>query len=250
MVASPGRVMAAGVLWLTLAAGLPARAQDTLAAHAQPALADVSADVKVVSHNDRELEKMGKGYSQAYTLEHQRFFWKAPGEARFQARKGVIQVLRITNGSRQMSEITGLAVLRKRMVEDVEQKPGKADTIVDLGAITPAWVRNVESRCLRVESRDGHSVEVFNFWYRNDPGSVHALWIDRATHTVVEHVIYVRGQATRVKKRIVYADVRQLGEVRLPTSVSVYNAEGKLAAQMRYDGLRVNQGLQDKLFTF
>ena len=237
-------------LALLLLAVRPACAQKSLDEYAQPELKDLTASLKVLSHNNKELAKIGKDYVDAYTLEHQQFFWKEPGQARIQGNRGPIHILRITSGGRQMFEVSGLAVLRNRHTEDVNKKPGKADTILDLGVFTPAWAQSVESRWIRAESRDGKTLQVFDFWYPADPGAKHTLWIDPTTKTVVEHVYHGRGKHNGIKKRFVFGDVKQCNGVELPTTVCIFNDEGKQAAAMRYETLKVNESLPDKLFRF
>ena len=235
---------------LLLLAARPASAQKSLDEYAQPGLKDLTASLKVLSHNNKELAKIGKDYVDAYTLEHQQFFWKEPGQARIQGNRGLVHILRITSGGRQMFEVSGLAVLRNRHTEDVNKKPGKADTILDLGVFTPAWVQSVESRWVRAENRDGKTLQVFDFWYPADPGAKHTIWIDPVTKTVAEHVYHWRGKTNTIKKRFVFGDVKQVNGVELPTTVSIYNDEGKQAAAMRYETLKVNESLSDSLFKF
>jgi hypothetical protein len=239
----------AGALCIGLA--LPAHAQKSLREYAQPALNDLTASVAVVTKNPTELNKIGKGYADAYTLDDQQISFKDPGKVRFQGKRGLLHINRVTNASRQLFEVTGVAFLKHRKVEDLNDSPGKADSIVDLGVLTPAFVESVESHWLRREERDGKMLQVFQFWHKIDPAAKHTLWIDPSTKTVVEHVVYHRDpKKIGFRKRFVFSDVKQVSGVFVPSKVSLYNGENKLAGVMRYDGIRVNSGLADKLFVF
>jgi outer membrane lipoprotein-sorting protein len=231
------------------AAALPAGAQKSLEAFAQPNLRDLTASFKVLTHNDRELEKIGKGYTDAYTLDSQQFFFKEPDRVRFQGKRGLVSVLRISNGNRQMQEVGGLAVLKNRRMENLDKKPGKADTILDLGVLTPGLIGGMESKWVRTEARDGKKLEVFEFWHKADPRLRQTLWIDPGTKIVVDRIEHHRAASKPgFKKRFVYTEPKQFDGVWLPTRVAVYNGENKLAGTARYDSIKVNTGLPDKLF--
>lgn len=226
---------------------LPVQAANpSLDSYAQAGLKDLAASIDVVSKNDRELDKMGKGYRDAYTLSSQEISFKEPGLGRFEGKKGILTVRRITTPNRQLFEVP---TLRVRKVEDISTKPGKADSVADLGLITPAWADSVESKWLRTEQREGKTLQGFDVWSKSDPLSRHTLWIDPATKTVVEHVHFHRNPSkTGFRKRLVYSEVKQVNGVWVPTRVSLYNSENKLAAVMRYERVRVNTGLSDNLF--
>jgi hypothetical protein len=243
--------LAAGALTVlltgaTLLTGPVRAANPTLESYAQASLKDLSAGIEVISKNDRELEKIGKGYTDAYTLTSQEISFKEPGLGRFQGKKGVLSVRRITTPRQQLFEVP---LLRVRKVEDISKKPGKADTVADLGLITPGWADSVESKWLRAEQRDGKTLQGFDVWSKSDPLSRHTLWVDPTTKTVVEHLHFHRNPSkTGFRKRLVYSEVKQVNGVWVPTRVSLYNSENKLAATMRYDRVRVNTGLADSLF--
>jgi hypothetical protein len=233
----------AGVLLLH--AG-PAHAQKNLDAFAQPALKDLTAGVRVLSHNSRELRKIGKSFEEGYKLERQEISCKEPGMVRYQGKKGLLTLRYITNGNRRLSEVS---TFRIRKNEDISKEPNKGETIADLGVITPAWVDRVESKWLRTEERGGKRVEVFQYWYKEDPRYLHTIVVDPTTKTIIETTAHHRSRKKPgFKKRFVYSEVTRINGVNLPQRVGVYNGENKLAAELRYEGIRVNTGLPDTLF--
>jgi hypothetical protein len=225
----------------------PASAQKTLDAYAQPSLKDVSASVDVVSKNDRELGKIGKGYVDAYKLTEQVIQYKEPGRVRFQGKRGLFTIRYITNGGSKLTEVPTLRIRKKA---DISKEPAKGDSINDLGVLTPSWAARVQDRWLRTETREGKTLQVFEYWYKEDPRYRHTLWIDPETRTIAEHVAHHRNpKRPGFKKRFVYGDVKQVNGVWLPTKVMLYNGENNLAATMRYESIKVNAGLKDSLFS-
>ena len=226
----------------------PAWAQKTLDFYAQPALTDLSTSVSIVSKNDRELEKIGKGYVDAYRLDKQQIWCKEPGRMRFEGKQGVFTIRYVTNGNRRLTEVP---TLRVREVDDISKEPGKGDAIVDLGIVTQAWVDRVQDRWLRQETRDGKTYQVFEFWFKEDPRYRHTLWMDPATKTVMEHTAHHRSRRKPgFRKRMVYSDLKQINGVWVPTKVTLYNGENKLAGVTRYDSIKVNTNIPDSLFNF
>lgn len=233
---------------LLLGLSLPAPAQKGLDGFAQAGLQDLTASVAVLSKNDAELQKIGKGYVDAYRLNKQELWAKEPGLFLFQGKQGVLTIRYVTNGGRKLMEVAGLRI---RHVDDIAQEPGKGDSLADLGIITPAWVQRITAQWLRTETRNGKQLQVFEYWFSQDPRSKHTIWVDPATKTMVDHIAHHRNpKRPGFKKRFVFSEVKQYGGVSAPTRVDLYNGENKLAASMRYDAIKINTGLPDKMFQF
>jgi len=233
---------------LTLLAGSAAHAQKSLDDYTQPALKDLSASVGVLSHNDRELRKIGKGYSDAYKLGQQEVQCREPSQVRFQGKKGLFTIRYITNGNRKLTEVP---TLRIRKVDDISKEPGKGDSISDLGVITPAFADRVEAKWLRSETRDGATLQVFEFWYKEDPRRRHTVSMDPATKTIVEHIDHHRSKKKPgFRKRLLFSQPKQVNGVWVPTRAALYNGENKLSAEVKYESIKVNTGLAEKLFKF
>jgi hypothetical protein len=225
-----------------------AHAQKTLDAYAQPALKDLSASVDVLSHNDGELRKIGKGYVDAYKLAKQEVQCREPSQMRFQGKKGLFTIRYITNGARKLTEVP---TLRIRKVDDISKEPGKGDSISDLGVITPAWADRVEAKWVRAETKGGANLQVFEFWYKEDPRRRHTISVDPATKTIVEHIDHHRSKKKPgFRKRLVFSQPKQVNGVWLPTRAALYNGENKLSAEVKYESIQVNSGLSEKLFKF
>ena len=246
---APSLAIKIGLFALTLGVGLgarPALAQKELSDYAQPGLKDLTASVKLLSYDNRELSKLGKGFAELYKLESREIWCKEPACVRVQGKKGIMTLRSVTNGDRRKVEVP---TMRIRKVENVADEPGKADSIIDLGLVTPAWLRTVQSRWLRTETRNGKPHQVFEFWHPEDARAKHTIVLDPATKTIVEHIAHHRSQRKKsFKRRVVYSEPKQINGVWIPTRAAAYSPANKLAGEVRYDKIQINTGLPDSLF--
>lgn len=243
----PRWLACAAAVAFTLSSADGALAQKQLSDYVQPAFRDITARPKVVSKNVGELKKMGKGYVDAYTLSRQEFRGKVPGMVRFEGKKGLLTVKRVTNGNRQLMQVPPV----HRKVTSLSKEPWKGDSVLDIGLLTADLVKAVESKWLRSENREGKALEVFEVWHPADPKYKHELILDPVTRTVVEHISHHRSvRRAGFKKRLVYREVVQISGVYIPQVAEIYSGENKLAAVMRYEEIKINTGLPDSLFKF
>lgn len=240
----------ASALPLVALAGLstarPAQAQKSIEAYFQKGLKDLTAELEVVSKNDAELRKIGKGYADAYSVQKKSFWYKEPGKVKFEGKKGLITFRMVTNGDQRMTQISFPPY---KKVDDLKKDPGKADSISDIGILTPDWLPDHDYVWARSEKKDGKDLEVFEFWDKRDPRYKHTIWVDPATKTITEHIAHHRAKKLKgFKKRFVFTNVKQISGVWIPTEVTVYSPTNKPAGTMRYDSIKVNTGVPDSLF--
>jgi outer membrane lipoprotein-sorting protein len=227
-----------------LAPAKPAQAQKSIESFFQTGLKDLTAELEVVSKNDAELKKIGKGYTDAYSMAHKTFWYKEPGKVRFEGKKGLFNVKMITAGDKKLTQY---ALYRK--VEDLKKEPGQADSISDIGLLTPDWLPDHDYVWVRTEKKDGKDLDVFEFWDKRDPKYKHTMWVDPQTKTIVEHIAHHRAKKLKgFKKRFVFSNVKQINGVWVPTEVTVYSTDNKAAGTMRYNSIKVNTNLPDSLF--
>ena len=240
----------AAALPLAALAGLstakPAQAQKSIDAFIQKGLKDLTAELEVVSKNDAELRKIGKGYADAYSVQKKSFWYKEPGKVRFEGKKGLITIRMITNGDRKMTQMSFPPI---KDIDDLKKDPGKADSISDIGILTPDWLPDHDYVWVSTEKRDGKSLEHFQYWDKRDPRYKHSIWIDPSTKTIVEHIAHHRAKRLKgFKKRFVFSNVKQISGVWIPTEVTVYSPTNKAAGTMRYNSIKINTGVADSLF--
>lgn len=238
-------VLLAGAL--TPGLGHPAfSAEKPLDDYAQPGLRDLAAKIKILSHDDRALSKISKDFPKGFTLGSQEIWCKEPGKVRFQGKKGLFTIRQVTNGNRKLFEAPAV-----HKVDDITKEPGKGDSIADLGLITPGWIDTVQHEWLRTETRDGKPVQVYQYWNKEDPRARHTIIVDPATKTVLENISHFRSKKKPgFRKKLVYSAHQQINGIWVPTRVTVYNGEDKRGGEMQYESIRINGGIDDKLFKF
>ncbi len=72
------------------------------------------------------------------------------------------------------------------------------------------------------------------------------ITVDSAKHFVLKREWF--GQDGKLRATFVYSEPTQISGVWLPTDMKVSNADGQLAGETKAKEIKVNQGLDDKLF--
>ena len=80
-----------------------------------------------------------------------------------------------------------------------------------------------------------------------DDTSRHRIWVDPQKKYVTKREWY--SQKGRQLATFFYNEPSNVGGVWVPTKMQVKNVDGVLAGETFYTGLKVNQGLQDSLFS-
>jgi len=237
-----------GLALILTTLALPAHAQQSLGDYVQRELRDLQGTTTVIFKNERELAKLGRDFVEAYNLQEVQFFLKEPGCVRMQGRRGIATVRYITNGDRKLTEVP---TLRIRSIKNIAQDPSEGETALDFGVITPSVLARIDGRFLRMEQHLGKNCAVFELWWRAEPRLRQTVWLDPQTRTVVDRIEHHRARRRPgFKKRFVFSEVQRINGVWIPTRVDIYNPENRLAGSSRYSNVRVNSGLDDRLFQF
>lgn len=239
----------AALALLVLATAAPATASgpESLASYAQPGLRDVRATVVVEKKFDAALREIDEDEEKGYRIKRSHFSLKEPNKVRVEGKYGLINILYVINGDRKLRSAMGI-----RRVKNIAQSPGERYTALEIGAVTPALVEQLDSRFLRWETRGAKKLPVFEVRFKGEPGGARPeqIVIDPQTRVIVERSVMFRTRP-KVKRRYVYMNpVKYAGDVWLPTRVELYSPKGNLAAIQRYDAVTVNGGLSDSLFQF
>lgn len=215
--------------------------------YVQDGIKDFTLNARAAKANERELIKISKDFAMAYralsSVALVRF--KEPSKFRIESTIKKTKVLHIVNGNRRMHKIAGV-----KLEEDIRDAPGKRQTSLDFGFISPSLLKLGDARFVR-EDRNGNYV--FDFTWKKvgseQDTSRHRLWIDPKTKIIERREWY--NQEGRMMATFHYKEpVRITGDVFLPTVVQVYNVENKFAGETRQSDFKVNTGLEDSLFTW
>jgi hypothetical protein len=243
MKAASGALLAVLLLSLRATASGP----ETLESYAQPGRRHVRATIVVEKKIDAALREIDDDEEKGYRIKRTHFSLKEPNKVRVEGKYGLINILYVINGDRKLRSAMGV-----RKVKNIAQSPGERYTALEIGALTPALVEQLESRFLQWEARAGKKMPLFEVRFKGEPGGARPerILIDPATRVIVERSVMFRTRP-QVRQRYVYTDpMKHAGDVWLPTRVELYSPTGKLAAVSRYESVSVNGGLPDSLFQF
>src|SRR5262249_40208326 len=127
------------------------------------------------------------------------------------------------------------------------ESPGKRYTLFDIGVLTPSALAVMESKYLRSEVQDGVTAQVFEMNYRGDDTSRFTIWVDLVRRVVLKRAWY--NGSGKLKAVFLYQEHRQVRPgLWAPTRLEIRNGEDAVAGVTSYSDLKVNQGLDDKLF--
>lgn len=213
--------------------------------YVQTRLQDLRATIRQQTANQRELEKINRDFANSYRVKQMTARYKEPLRMRLESKIGVVNVVYIINGNQKYVSAGPI-----RNTDDITHAPGKRQTLMDFGILTPSFMRLVNARFLRFETEGATRYAVFELtWANSDDTSKHIVWMDGKTRTIYKRQWY--NQQGKLMATFYYRNpVEASPGVWVPTRVEVYNADGKLGGVTTYSELRVNEGLPDNLFVF
>lgn len=213
--------------------------------YVQTHLRDLRGTVRQQTANQRELEKINKDFANSYRIKQMTARYKEPSMMRLESKVGVVSVVYIINGNRKHVSAGPI-----KTTDDISNAPGKRQSLMDFGILTPSFMRLVNAKFLRYDHEGGVRYPVFELtWANSDDTSKHIVWMDGKTRTIVKRQWY--NQLGKLMAIFYYKNPVEVAPgVWVPTRVEVYNSEGKLGGVTTYTDLRVNEGLPDALFQF
>jgi hypothetical protein len=232
-----------GLLWCS--AGFATAQSQDINDYVQTRLLDLRATVRQQTANQRELEKINKDFANSYRIKQMTARYKEPSRMRLESKLGVVNVVYIINGNYKHVSAGPI-----KHTDDISNAPGKRQSLMDFGILTPSFMKLVNAKFLRYDHEGGMRYPVFELtWANSDDTSKHIVWMDGKTRTVVKRQWY--NQHGTLMATFYYKNPAEVAPgVWVPTRVEVYNAEGKLGGVTTYVNLHVNEGLPDSLFQF
>lgn len=236
-----------GPILALMAAAVPA-AEPKITDYCQAKLSDLSFTARVVSAKQAELKKINEDFSMSYRFKYSNVWLKEPLMLRMETVVDDTKVFYIVNGTKRLVTVprTGL-----RQREDLSKAPGKRQTPLDFGILTPSLFRGFfTAKYVRTETRgDLKGCLVFDMTYVPglDDTTRHRVWVDAEKGVTPKREWYSQNGGYLVATMF-YSDVKAIGGVFIPQKVTVNNAEGKFAGSTAYQGVKVNTGLESTLF--
>lgn len=210
--------------------------------YTQRSLQDATFVARVVSSNQRELGKINRDFGNSYRFDTTTVRVKEPFKLRLEAAVEDTNVLYIINGPRQLIKIRQI-----HSVQDLTGKPGRRQTMLDFGILTPSLFSSLfEAKFVRNDRATGNVVFDLTYPARLDDTSRHRIWVDAERKIVTKREWY--NQYGRLMATFLYLSPKLEGGVWMPTRLEVKNIDGAIAGITRYDSIKVNTGLSDSLF--
>lgn len=215
-----------------------------IATYLQPKLKDLSFTVRVGSSSQRELAKINEDFAKSYKFKQTKVYAKEPFKLRLESLVEDQTVLFILNGPTRWLKVPSIRLSTK---ENLAKSPGKRQTWLDFGILTPGLFSGLfEATYVRLDRESGRAVFDLTFAKALDDTSRQRVFIDPDRKYVARREWY--SQEGRLRAVFSYESPVQVDGVWLASKLTVKNADGKVAGVSSYTDLKVNSGLSDSLF--
>ncbi|MCS6924150.1 MAG: hypothetical protein NZM10_07235 [Fimbriimonadales bacterium] len=209
---------------------------------AQDKLRDLQMEARAEGVRLGELRKINKDFANAYRFRRMLVQYKEPLKLRLESEVQGQKIIYILNGGQKL-----VIAPRQRVREDVTNAPGKRQTPLDFGFITPALARLLDAKFLREERENGTLLLVYELtWGYTQDTARHIVWIDPERRYLVRRHWHSFGI---YRARFEYKEpVQAAPGIWIPSKIEVYNADQRFGGRTVNTNIRVNQGLNDQLF--
>ena len=209
----------------------------------QPNFRDASFQVKVTYANQSELGKINKDFGQTYKFKVMDVKLKEPFMIRMTGNVEDTSVLFVLNGSTRLMSVPKVGLKQR---ENLEDEPGKRQTPLDFGFMTPSMFQGLfEAKFVRNDRATGDYVFDITYNPKYDYKSYYRVWVDPAKRYITRREWYRRD---RELATFFYSNPVNEGGVWLPTHLLVKNVDNQRAGETEYLAMKVNTGLSDDLF--
>lgn len=215
----------------------------TIQSFVQPSLQDITIVARIVKADQNELKKINKDFGTSYRFETTKIFYKEPYKLRAEASVDDTNVRYIITGPSKRFIAGGRTIF----TENLTRAPGKRQTPLDFGIITPALLQGyIAAKFVRTDRATGEQVFDLSYQPNFDDTSRHRVWLDAEKKYVVKREWY--NQEGQQIATFFYDAPKKENGVWVPTRLTVKNVENKLAGVTVYNDIKVNSGLSDSLF--
>jgi outer membrane lipoprotein-sorting protein len=204
-------------------------------------LQDISFTTKVATASRAELRKINPDFALGYEAETVNILWKEPMMIRLNSTYNGQAAVYVINGNTKSFRVPRVGYNGK---EDVSKSPGKRQTLMDFGLISPSMKSSfLTGTFIRTEG----GLYVFDLKYQvTKDTSRHRVWVDPARRMITKRMWF--GQKGELMATFLYEDPVQAGGVWIATKTTVKNAENKTAGSTRTSNIQVNTGINASNF--
>lgn len=206
---------------------------------------DATFTAVVASSNQKELAKINKDFANSYRFKSTSVRIKEPFKIRLETKVDDMDILFIVNGSTRVVRIPSRGIRNK---ENLSKAPGKRQTALDFGLLTPALFNNLfEAKYIRTDRATGDIVFDLTYIPALDDTTRHRIWVDPAQRYINKREWYSQNGG-HLMATFLYSEAKQFGNVWFPTKLTVKNAENKVAGSTTYSQVKVNAGVAESSF--
>jgi len=200
-------------------------------------------DSEVVTENRAELKKIPGDFAQAYRFHKVSIAYKQPGKLQFDTTVAGAHITYTINGNKRFTSVPSFHVHK---VEDISGAPGKKQSLLDCGLVPPELLDDFDG----IYERNDAGQLVYKVKPKIKTERFHEqVWVDPKTHIVTKRERYNQdGKLMSWYKYLNPTEPRP--RMYVPTRVEVYNPENKLAGVTIYKNIKINLGVDDKIFDF
>jgi outer membrane lipoprotein-sorting protein len=207
---------------------------------------DLSFTSRVVKGDQKELVKINDDFGQAYRFSSSSVRMKEPYMLRIDAKVEETRMSYILSGTTQLMSVPNLRLKQRTNLSD---KPGRRQTALDFGFLTPSLFDGslYTATFVRADRATGASVFDIGYAAKYNDKSRHRIWIDPSKHYIIKREWYNRTGT--LLATFAYENPVEKKGMWFPTLMTVRNVDNVVAGQTRYEDLKVNVGIEESVFS-
>ncbi len=206
---------------------------------------DAAFTARVVKAAQTELGKINKDFANSYRFSSSKVMIKEPFMLRLESRVEDTDILFILNGSTRILKVPRARISQR---ENLSKAPGKRQTLLDFGLLTPSMFHGfLVPKFVRNDRATGNVVFDLTYETQLDDSSRYRVWVDADKRYITKREWY--NQQGRMLATFLYENPSRAGSTWFPTRLTVKNVDNKVAGITEYSGLKLNDGLSDSLFS-
>jgi outer membrane lipoprotein-sorting protein len=204
---------------------------------------DIVMTVTITGKNKEALESIEPSYTRMYEFKSASVSFKAPDKVRTEGKLGMVRFEYIING---YTKIVRSPTIRLNQKSDYKNDPGKIQDAFDLGLICSAIYKNRRIETLEDPQAQLNGEIKVRLFYPNSDMQYMAwldernLWLKRFEKRTSKGILKVRYEFSEPK----YID----NIIWIPTRTEMYAPSGDKAGISETSNIKVNVGLDDKIF--
>jgi len=210
----------------------------------QKGFRDATFTARVTKGIQSELIKIKRDFGETYRFKVVTSYLKEPLLLRLETTAENTTITYVINDFIRYWKISGANL---KGSEDLHLKPGKIQTPLDYGLITPSILEHLfVAKYVRTERSTGDLVFDLTYKPKFSDTSRHRVWVDPTRRYVKKREWY--SQEGRQYGTFTYDDPEQQAGIWFPSRGSVRNMDGVVAGIVEYEKVKVNTGIPDSVF--